>query len=127
MGKSDKNHSNQTKLALYGLYKQATVGDCDKSKPGMFDMVGKAKWDSWNNLKGMNKESAMKNYIGRANEADQTISHRIEQYFNGESEKVEEDSKTNKKSSGMNPGVGLKKVEAIDYSDEYSHPYFKAI
>ena len=70
MGKSQKTQSNQVKLTLYGLYKQATVGDCNKPKPGMFDMVGKAKWDSWNNLKGMQKEGAMKNYISRANEAD---------------------------------------------------------
>ena len=24
-------------------------------------------------------------------------------------------------------GFGLKKVEVVDYSDEYSHPYFKPI
>ena len=27
----------------------------------------------------------------------------------------------------MNQGNGLKKVEQVDYSDEYSHPYFKPI
>ena len=77
MAKSQKNQSNECKLVLYGFYKQATVGDCNKEKPGMFDMVGKAKWETWNNLKGMNKQQAMKNYISKANEADESISHRI--------------------------------------------------
>lgn len=31
-------------LALYGLYKQATTGPCTTSKPGIFDLSGRAKW-----------------------------------------------------------------------------------
>ena len=34
---------------------QATVGKCTTSRPGMMDFVGRAKWDSWNNLENMNK------------------------------------------------------------------------
>jgi len=37
---------------LYALYKQATVGDVDGKRPGFSDMVGRAKWDAWNELKG---------------------------------------------------------------------------
>ena len=33
--------SNETKLEFYGLYKQATVGPCNTSKPGLFDLKGK--------------------------------------------------------------------------------------
>ena len=50
-------------LDLYGLFKQATVGDCNTNRPGMFDMKGKYKWDKWNSHKGMNKEEAEKKYI----------------------------------------------------------------
>jgi peroxisomal 3,2-trans-enoyl-CoA isomerase len=32
------------KLKLYALYKQAIVGPCNISRPGLFDFVGKAKW-----------------------------------------------------------------------------------
>jgi acyl-CoA-binding protein len=32
------------KLSLYGMYKQATSGQCDAPKPGFFDLKGKAKW-----------------------------------------------------------------------------------
>lgn len=39
-------------LELYGLFKQGTVGDVDTSRPGLFDLKGKAKWDAWNKQKG---------------------------------------------------------------------------
>ncbi|KAH7291996.1 hypothetical protein KP509_29G046000 [Ceratopteris richardii] len=51
------------KLILYGLFKQATVGDCNTSRPGFLDLKGKAKWDAWNALKGKSKEEAMQDYI----------------------------------------------------------------
>lgn len=35
--------------------KQASVGDCNTARPGMVDFVGRAKWDAWNQLKGLSK------------------------------------------------------------------------
>ncbi|KAF7241944.1 Acyl-CoA-binding protein [Varanus komodoensis] len=55
-------------LDIYSHYKQATVGDVNTERPGMFDLKGKAKWDAWNKLKGMSKEEAMKVYIAKVNE-----------------------------------------------------------
>ena len=40
------------KLALYGLFKQGTVGDNTTAKPGMLDFKGKAKWEAWEKQKG---------------------------------------------------------------------------
>mmetsp|Transcript_25123 Transcript_25123/g.47484 ORF Transcript_25123/g.47484 Transcript_25123/m.47484 type:complete len:85 (-) Transcript_25123:232-486(-) len=57
--------SNDDKLVLYGLFKQAKEGDCTTSRPGMFDMTGKAKWDAWDKNKGMDKEAAMKGYVDK--------------------------------------------------------------
>jgi acyl-CoA-binding protein len=54
---------NQTLLKLYALYKQATSGDVDGKRPGFTDMVGRAKWDAWNELKGTGNEDAMKQYV----------------------------------------------------------------
>jgi diazepam-binding inhibitor (GABA receptor modulator, acyl-CoA-binding protein) len=54
---------NATLLKLYGLYKQATVGDNTEKKPGFSDMVGRAKWDAWNNLKGTASDAAMQQYV----------------------------------------------------------------
>ena len=54
---------NQTLLKLYALYKQATTGDAEGKRPGFSVMVGRAKWDAWNDIKGTGKEDAMKQYV----------------------------------------------------------------
>ena len=54
---------NTTLLKIYGLYKQATTGDVTEKKPGFGDMVGRAKWDAWNGLKGISSEDAKKQYV----------------------------------------------------------------
>jgi len=58
-----KRPTDQELLELYGFYKQATMGDCSTDRPGMLDLKGKAKWDSWNGRKGMSREEAAKKYI----------------------------------------------------------------
>jgi len=55
--------SNDEKLKIYSLYKQATIGDVNTSRPGMLDMTGKAKWDAWSGRKGTSKEDAEAEYI----------------------------------------------------------------
>ncbi|KAF9520653.1 hypothetical protein BS47DRAFT_1286893, partial [Hydnum rufescens UP504] len=44
--------SNNAKLEIYGLYKYLTVSPHPKpgSRPGMFDLTGRAKWDSWDSV-----------------------------------------------------------------------------
>ncbi|MCX7240238.1 MAG: acyl-CoA-binding protein [Burkholderiales bacterium] len=54
---------NATLLKIYALYKQATAGDNTEKKPGLMDMVGRAKWDAWNGLKGTASDDAMKQYV----------------------------------------------------------------
>ena len=54
---------NQTLLKLYALYKQATTGDVEGKRPGFTDMVGRAKWDAWNEMKGTTKDDAMNQYV----------------------------------------------------------------
>lgn len=54
---------NATLLKLYALFKQATEGDNETAKPGMLDMVGRAKWNAWDELKGTDGEDAMQQYI----------------------------------------------------------------
>ncbi|MBK6295666.1 MAG: acyl-CoA-binding protein [Rhodoferax sp.] len=64
---SSKNLSerpdNATLLKIYALYKQASVGDNTEKKPGFTDMVGRAKWDAWNTLKGTSTNDAMQQYV----------------------------------------------------------------
>lgn len=54
-----------TLLVFYGLYKQATVGRCNTTKPGIFSVQARAKWNAWNDLKDMTSESAMTAYVGK--------------------------------------------------------------
>jgi diazepam-binding inhibitor (GABA receptor modulating acyl-CoA-binding protein) len=54
---------NATLLKIYGLYKQATAGDNSEKKPGFGDMVGRAKWDAWNGLKGTSQDEAKQQYV----------------------------------------------------------------
>ena len=54
---------NETMLKLYALYKQAVSGDAGGNRPGMFDMVGRAKYDAWAALKGMSPDGARQAYV----------------------------------------------------------------
>ena len=56
------NQPNETLLELYALYKQATAGDASGERPGVFDMVGRAKHDAWSAKAGMSSEDAMTAY-----------------------------------------------------------------
>ena len=56
--------SNEQLLELYALYKQATAGDASGSRPGLFDLKGRAKFDAWATRKGLSKDGAMKAYVG---------------------------------------------------------------
>ena len=52
-----------TMLKMYALFKQASGGDADGKRPGFTDMVGRAKWDAWNGVKGKAGPEAMQEYI----------------------------------------------------------------
>lgn len=50
-------------LELYGLYKQATIGKCNTSKPSIFSLQAKSKWNAWNSLGDMTQIKAMEMYV----------------------------------------------------------------
>lgn len=54
---------NGTLLKLYALYKQGSAGDVDGKRPGFADMVGRAKYDAWAEIKGTPSDEAMRQYI----------------------------------------------------------------
>ncbi len=59
---------NMTLLKLYALFKQGSSGDAEGKRPGFTDMVGRAKFDAWDALKGTSKEDAMQQYVDLINE-----------------------------------------------------------
>jgi diazepam-binding inhibitor (GABA receptor modulating acyl-CoA-binding protein) len=58
---------NTTLGILYGLYKQATVGNNNTNKPSIIDVKGTVKWNNWNNYKGYSKHQAEVEYIKLVN------------------------------------------------------------
>merc|ERR1712154_91299 len=66
--KINKTLSNEELLEVYALFKQASIGDCNTSRPGMMDFKGKAKWDAWNGKKGLGQDEAKQKYIELANQ-----------------------------------------------------------
>ncbi|KAG6974315.1 hypothetical protein JG688_00003127 [Phytophthora aleatoria] len=55
--------SDAHKLQLYGLFKQATVGDCNAAAPSAFRPVERAKWSSWHKLNGTSQQDAKRRYV----------------------------------------------------------------
>lgn len=61
----DFSPSNDLKLEMYALFKQATEGDVKGKKPGMMDIVGRSKYQAWEKMKGTSAEQAMQAYIDK--------------------------------------------------------------
>jgi acyl-CoA-binding protein len=55
--------SNDELLELYALYKQGTTGDVSGSRPGMFDLKGRAKFDAWTAKRGWTADRAQQAYV----------------------------------------------------------------
>jgi len=63
-----KRPSNDDLLFLYANFKQGSAGDVSGKRPGMLDMVGRAKYDAWAKLKGTSQEQAQQQYIAKVEE-----------------------------------------------------------
>jgi len=51
------------RLNLYGLYKQATSGDANGSRPGILSIRDRVKFDAWAARRGMDRDLAMDSYV----------------------------------------------------------------
>lgn len=60
---SSRSISDAEKLQFYGLYKQATVGDCTTSAPWAVNIVKRKQWDAWHDQLGKTKEEAQDAYV----------------------------------------------------------------
>lgn len=69
MGPQLSRLPQQTQLDYYGLFKQGTLGDCKEYQtepPASYDLVATAKYKAWARLEGMDRMTAMQNYIEKA-------------------------------------------------------------
>jgi len=53
----------EIELELHGLYRQATLGDVSGSRPAVFEVEGRARFDAWNRRRGMSRTDAMRAYV----------------------------------------------------------------
>ncbi len=58
-----KRPGNDEMLKLYALYKQASEGDVKGARPGMLQMVERAKYDAWATLKGKTQADSKQAYV----------------------------------------------------------------
>ena len=61
--KLSRRPDNRALLELYALYKQATQGEVEGKRPGMLDLVGRAKYDAWAARRGTDRAAAMQAYV----------------------------------------------------------------
>ncbi|KAL9643965.1 hypothetical protein ABK040_005433 [Willaertia magna] len=62
-GDSGRVLTDDDKLKFYGLYKQATEGDVKGTQPYAIQFVARAKWDAWNQVKGLSSDEAKQKYV----------------------------------------------------------------
>lgn len=55
--------TDENRLQLYGLYKQATIGEVNTKRPWGIDFVGCAKWDAWKSYSGFTQNQAKLAYV----------------------------------------------------------------
>lgn len=58
--------SKDDKLKLYSAGRQGKLGNNTEAKPGMFDVVAKAKWQAWKDREGQDQEECKREFIQRA-------------------------------------------------------------
>ena len=63
--------SNELKLKMYALYRQAIDGDVQGKRPGMLDIVARYKYDAWTMAKGLSAEDAMRKYLEEVAKVEQ--------------------------------------------------------
>ena len=66
--------SNEMKLKMYALFRQARDGDVSGKRPGMMDVVGRFKYDAWADLKGTSREEAMRRYVAEVDSLERKFS-----------------------------------------------------
>lgn len=61
---------NEYKLRMYALYRQAVDGDVAGKKPGLFDVIGRYKYQAWESVKDMSRDTAMREYVAEVQKVE---------------------------------------------------------
>ena len=98
-------------LELYGVYKQATKGDCDaKARPTRLDIKGYAKFTEWMKHKGMTKLDACSMYV-------RVLESRLDDLEVSPSPKTESGRNAEKRKSGGTFGRSQSTMSRLEGED----------
>lgn len=111
--KPKKDVDNMMKLQLYSFFKQATEGSVKGDRPGMFNLVERAKYDAWAALGNMSKEDAQLKYIDV-----------VKDIFGGELPKLSQTAST---TSDASTNSATATAAAIPAAANYSGPSYKSL
>lgn len=67
----DFKPSRDYMLTMYALYRQGTDGDVSGKRPGMLNVVARAKHDAWAAIRGKDRQTAMREYIAEVDNVQQ--------------------------------------------------------
>lgn len=101
--------SNQDKLKIYALFKQSEQGPCTGPRPGMFDPVGRAKYDAWAALGAISSEQAKQQYV----DFIVKLLGPLKEGAVPAAEPVKEAVQAQKPASAVGGGLGLSSLEEI--------------
>jgi len=99
--------STQQKLQFYALFKQATVGICNKPKPGLLEMVERAKWNAWKELGKMSKDQAIAAYVQLLDQVAPQWRDEADQQREQEDEQEQQQEKENKHKGSDDGGLHI--------------------
>uniref|UniRef100_A0AB39J8D4 Acyl-Coa-Binding Protein n=1 Tax=Florenciella sp. virus SA2 TaxID=3240092 RepID=A0AB39J8D4_9VIRU len=67
--------SDKDLLYLYGMYKQAQIGNCTVDEPSKFNFEQHSKWSAWKQNTGMEQSVAKSFYIAKVDEIYTKLRH----------------------------------------------------
>tara|TARA_Y100000389_G_scaffold144831_1_gene143255 strand:- start:20743 stop:21027 length:285 start_codon:yes stop_codon:yes gene_type:complete len=67
--------SDKDLLYLYGMYKQAQIGNCTVDDPSKLNFEQYSKWNAWKQNYGIEKSVAKAFYINKVDEIYTTLRH----------------------------------------------------
>jgi acyl-CoA-binding protein len=102
LSSSLKGLTDDDKLLLYGLYKQATIGDAPESGPLLtMSIQAFAKRGAWSKFRGMSRTTAMFHYI----QAIEELNHYDEEENSSEQKNIQFSNKPSSGCMGQQPSV----------------------
>lgn len=118
--------SDELRLLLFALYKQATQGPCNEPKPWSWNVIETAKWQGWSQLGTMSKAEAMRHYVHQLeqNQPDWwCISGRFQEKEQQETEGTDATAAVDDKAEIEKQKARQKKIKEATSEGSWSTPY----